>query len=46
MAPDARPPHDWPRQSIRVMHVIDNQVRDLRKRQAVAGFVSGQRAGT
>ena len=46
MAQEARPPHDWPRQSIRVMHVIDNQVRDLRKRQAIAGFVGGQRAGT
>ncbi len=46
MTQDAHPPHDWPRQSIRVLHVIDNQVRDLRKRQAVAGFVSGQRAGT
>jgi NTE family protein len=35
---DADPPHDWLRQSRRVLSVVDNQVRDLRKRQIKAGF--------
>jgi NTE family protein len=34
---------DWVRQAIRVNSVIDNQVRDLRKRQTIAGY---QRAGS
>lgn len=29
---------DWGSQSVRVLKVIDNQVRSLRKRQAIAGF--------
>jgi NTE family protein len=37
MAEDA-PKHDWPRHAYRVLDVIDNQVRSLRKRAAVAGF--------
>jgi NTE family protein len=31
---------------LRVLKVIDNQVRDLRKRQTVAGYKLGLRAGT
>lgn len=31
---------DWGTQSVRVMSVIDNQVRALRKRQAIQGFES------
>src|SRR5205085_895741 len=30
----------------RVVHVIDNQVRSLRKRQAISGFNLGMRDGT
>lgn len=37
---------DWLRHSIRVNAVIDNQVRNLRKRQTIAGFRSGEREGT
>lgn len=36
---------DWVRQAIRVNGVIDNQVRDLRKRETIAGFQRGERAG-
>lgn len=43
---DSDPPGDWPRQSIRVLKVIDNQVRALRKRQAVGSYRLGVRAGT
>jgi NTE family protein len=38
-------PGDWIRQAIRVNAVIDNQVRDLRKRQTIAGFQRGDREG-
>ena len=43
---DPDPPHDWPRQMLRVLKVIDNQVRDLRKRQTVASYKLGLREGT
>jgi NTE family protein len=36
---------DWARMSVRVGMVIDNQVRDLRKRQVVAGLLRGDRTG-
>lgn len=41
----ARPHSLWPLQLLRVLSVIDNQVRDLRKRQAVQSFIEGQRTG-
>jgi NTE family protein len=37
---------DWVRQAIRVNSVIDNQVRDLRKRETVAGYQRGERDGS
>ena len=43
---DPNPPNDWPRQSLRVLYLIDNQVRSLRKRQAVGSFKLGLRRGT
>ena len=46
MANDPDPPHDWPRQMMRVLDVIDNQVRDLRKRQTIASYKLGLRSGT
>jgi NTE family protein len=36
----------WPAQMYRVLQVIDNQVRALRKRQAISGFTLGLRNGT
>jgi NTE family protein len=42
---DPDPPADWPRQSLRVLKVIDNQVRALRKRQAVASYKLQLRKG-
>ena len=39
-------PHtDWARQMARVLQVIDNQVRSLRKRQVIEAFKSNQRDG-
>jgi len=37
---------DWIHQTIRFVGVIDSQVRALRKRQAIGGFVRGDRTGT
>lgn len=45
LEPEGRPRRDWPRHAWRVVEVIDHQVRTLRKRQAVAGFVAGDRDG-
>lgn len=36
---------DWARQTVRVLNVIDSQVRALRKRQAIDGFQRGDREG-
>ena len=41
-----RPRHIWPRQAYRVLGVIDNQVRSLRKRQLIDGYHAGLREGT
>jgi NTE family protein len=38
MAPDPDPPADWARHSKRVLDLIDNQVRSLRKRQLISSY--------
>ena len=38
MAPDPHPPADWVRHSKRVLDLIDNQVRSLRKRQLIESY--------
>jgi NTE family protein len=45
MAAEETVPSDWARHAIRVNGVIDNQVRSLRRRQLVAAYVRGVRAG-
>jgi NTE family protein len=45
MGPEPRPDRDWPRHLLRVLKVVDNQVRSLRKRQVVRAFVTGDRDG-
>ena len=45
MGADPTPPTDWARHSARVLHVIDNQVRSLRKRQVIEAFKSDRRDG-
>ncbi len=45
MGPDDDPAGDWGRHMVRVMKVIDNQVRVLRKRQVIEGFKRGDRSG-
>jgi NTE family protein len=46
MAPEPKVHSDWARHAMRVNFVIDNQVRNLRKRQTVDGFRRGDREGT
>ena len=45
MGPDEDPASDWARHMVRVVKVIDNQVRVLRKRQVIEGFKRGDRSG-
>jgi NTE family protein len=45
-AVEESPARDWARQTSRVLSLIDNQVRALRKRQLVGSFVDGERLGT
>jgi NTE family protein len=40
------PAHDWARHALRVLDLIDNQVRSLRKRQVIASYETRERAGT
>ncbi|MCP3915844.1 MAG: patatin-like phospholipase family protein [bacterium] len=43
--PEAKPKGDWARHAIRVLGLIDNQVRSLRKRELMAAFDGGRRKG-
>jgi NTE family protein len=45
MQPEEEPKTDWARHSYRILDVIDNQVRALRKRQTIDSFKSGARKG-
>jgi NTE family protein len=42
LQPEEEPKSDWARHSYRVLNLIDNQVRALRKRQVVASFQAKQ----
>ena len=46
MGPQPEPKHDWARHAYRTLSVIDTQVRNLRKRQVVAGYLTHERDGT
>ncbi len=45
LAPEEEPKSDWARHAYRVLNLIDNQVRSLRKRQVIDSFKSGARKG-
>jgi NTE family protein len=45
MAPEPEPHSDWARHAYRVLNLVDNQVRALRKRQTVGSYVDGSRKG-
>ncbi len=38
LEPEEKPKHDWARHAYRVLELVDNQVRSLRKRQVIAAF--------
>jgi len=44
-SPDAKPAEDWAFHSKRVLDLIDNQVRSLRKRQLISAYKAGLRKG-
>lgn len=46
LAPQEKPARDWARHTYRVLNLIDNQVRALRKQQVVGSFVAKTRSGT
>ncbi len=45
MSPEPEPKRDWVRHSKRILDIIDNQVRSLRKRQVIDSFCAGVRKG-
>lgn len=45
MTPEETPAHNWPEHAIRVMDIIDNQVRSSRKRLLIAAYNRGERTG-
>lgn len=45
MAPDPEPAGDWARHSKRILDIIDNQVRSLRKRQLIDAYINRERSG-
>jgi NTE family protein len=42
---EPEPKSDWPRHAYRILNLIDNQVRALRKRQVIGAYRSGERLG-
>ncbi len=45
MASESEPKRDWAGHTLRVLNLIDNQVRSLRKRQVIGSYVNGTREG-
>jgi NTE family protein len=45
MQPESDPETDWVRHVVRVLDIVDNQVRSLRKRQLIDSFENGVRRG-
>ena len=46
IAPEKDPHHDWARHAVRILDVVDNQVRSLRKRQLIDAYNRGDHTGT
>jgi NTE family protein len=45
MRPEAEPEGDWAQHALRILDLIDNQVRSLRKRQVIGAYEDGSRQG-
>lgn len=46
IAPEEAPAHDWARHAVRVLDIVDNQVRSLRKRYLIEAYERGDHTGT
>lgn len=46
LQPEEAPHVDWARHALRILDIIDDQVRSLRTRQVVGSFAAGERSGT
>ena len=46
LEPEMEPKSDWARHLFRILNLIDNQVRSLRKQQVIDSFEAGVRQGT
>jgi NTE family protein len=46
IAPEEAPHHDWARHAVRVLDIVDNQVRSLRKRHLIEAYERGDHTGT
>ena len=46
LEPEMEPKSDWARHSFRILNLIDNQVRSLRKLQVIDSYKAGDRQGT
>jgi NTE family protein len=44
--PEESPHRDWARHAYRILDIVDNQVRSLRKRQVISAYSAGERFGT
>lgn len=45
ISPEADPDHDWARHAIRILDIVDNQVRSLRKRALIDSYQRKDQAG-
>jgi NTE family protein len=45
LQPEPEPERDWARHVVRILEIIDNQVRSLRKRQLITAYLRGDRKG-
>ncbi|TBY61026.1 patatin-like phospholipase family protein [Rhizobium leguminosarum bv. viciae] len=45
ISPEQNPDHDWARHAIRILDVVDNQVRSLRKRALIDSYQRKDRTG-
>lgn len=45
LQPEPRPAGDWARHSRRILGLIDNQVRNLRKRQVISSYIQKEKGG-
>jgi NTE family protein len=45
LRPEAEPEEDWARHALRILDLIDNQVRSLRKRQLIEAYEREERRG-